>query len=71
MELSQRQTEIYQFILDCRWKKDISPTLREISVGVGVSLSTVMAHIQAMKEKGCIDWEPNSTRSIHAVKQGV
>jgi repressor LexA len=69
MELSQRQAEIYQFILDYHQQKGYSPTLREIAVGVEVSLSTVMAHIQAMKDKGRIDWEPNSARSIHVVKQ--
>jgi repressor LexA len=67
MELSQRQTEIFQFIFDYHQQNGYSPTLREIAAGVGLSLSTVMAHIQAMKDKGCVDWEPNSARSIHVV----
>jgi repressor LexA len=68
MELSQRQAEIYQFIFDYCRQKGYSPTLREISAGVELSLSTVMAHLQAMKDKGCVDWEPNSARSIHIIK---
>jgi SOS-response transcriptional repressor LexA len=43
--------------------------LREISAGIGLGLSTVTAHIQALRDKGCIAWEPNSARSIHVVKQ--
>jgi repressor LexA len=69
MELSQRQTEIYQFILDYHQKRGHSPAIREIAVGVGLSPSTVMAHIQALRDKGYIAWEPNSARSIHVVKQ--
>jgi repressor LexA len=68
-ELSKRQTEIYQFILDYRQEKDLSPTLREISGGVGLSLSTVVAHINALKDKGRIGWQPKSPRSIHIIKQ--
>jgi repressor LexA len=67
MELSPRQAEIYQFILDYHQQKGYSPTLREISAGVELSLSTVMAHIHAMKDKGYVDWEPNSARSIHVI----
>jgi SOS-response transcriptional repressor LexA len=69
--LSPRQAEIYQFILDYRQKRDISPTFREIASATMLSLTSVVAHIQAMKAKGCIDWEPNSARSIHVVKQGA
>ena len=71
MELSPRQAEIYQFIFDYCRQKGYSHTLREISAGVELSLSTVVVHIQAMKDKGCIDWKPNSARSIYIIKQEV
>jgi SOS-response transcriptional repressor LexA len=48
-----------------------SPSLREIACGIGVSLTTATAHVTALRGKGCIDWEPNSARSIHVVKQGA
>jgi repressor LexA len=69
--LSPRQTEIYQFILTYREQKDISPTLREIANGVGLSLTSVAAHIQALGDKGYIAWEPKSARSLHIIRQGA
>jgi repressor LexA len=71
MELSQRQTEVYQFIIDYHQKRGYSPAIREIAAGVGLAPGTVTAHIHALKDKGCVDWEPNSARSLHIVKQGV
>jgi SOS-response transcriptional repressor LexA len=67
--LSPRQAEIYQFILDYRLHKDISPTLREISDGIGLSLSSVATHIFALKDKGYVAWKPKSARSIHIIRQ--
>jgi repressor LexA len=67
-ELSPRQSEIYQFILAYRLKKDISPTLREISSGMGLSLSAVVAHIHALSDKGYLAWEPKNARSLHLIK---
>jgi repressor LexA len=69
MELSQRQTEIYQFIIDFHQKRGYNPTLREIAAGVELSPSTVTAHIQALKDKGYVDWEPNIARSLHITRE--
>jgi SOS-response transcriptional repressor LexA len=69
MELSQRQKEVLDYIEAYRRQRDLSPTFREIADGVGLSLTTVMAHIQALRDKGCITWEPNSPRSIHIIRQ--
>jgi repressor LexA len=67
MELSPRQAEIRRFIGGYHQEKGYSPTLREISEGIGLSLATVAAHVKAMKDKGAIAWEPGSPRSIHLV----
>jgi SOS-response transcriptional repressor LexA len=69
--LSPRQAEIYQFILTYRQQEDMSPTLREISASVGLSLSSVAAHIQVLKDKGYVAWKPKSVRSIHIIRQPV
>jgi repressor LexA len=69
-DLSQRQKEVFDYIEAYRQKRDISPTFREIADGVGLSLASVMAHIQALRDKGCITWVPKSPRSIHVIKQG-
>jgi repressor LexA len=70
-DLSPRQSEIYQYILDYRQRKDISPTFREIANAIGLSLSTAMAHIQALRGKGYIIWDNRAPRSIHIIKQEV
>jgi repressor LexA len=70
-DLSPRQSEIYQYILDYRQRKDVSPTFREIAEGVGAPLSTAMAHIQALRGKGYIAWDDRAARSIHIIKQMV
>jgi repressor LexA len=69
--LSPRQSEIYQYILDYRQRKDISPTFREIAEGAGLSLGSARAHIQALRDKGYIAWDDRAARSIHIVKQAV
>jgi repressor LexA len=70
-DLSLRQSEIYQFILDYRRRRDISPTFREIAGGVGLSLSSAMAHSQALRDKGYIAWDDRAARSIHIIKQAA
>jgi repressor LexA len=70
-ELSLRQKEVLAYIINYRKEKDLSPTFREIAEGVGVSLATAMAHIQVLRGKRYITWEPNSPRSIHVIRQEV
>jgi SOS-response transcriptional repressor LexA len=67
--LSPRQDEIYRFILNYRKDKDLSPTFREIAEGVGLSLAAAVDHIQALRGKRYITWQPHSPRSIHAIRQ--
>jgi SOS-response transcriptional repressor LexA len=68
MELSQRQKEALDYIEAYRRQRDISPTFREIAEGMGLSLASAMEHIQALRDKGCVEWEPKSPRSIHIIK---
>jgi repressor LexA len=67
-ELSARQAEIYHFIFDYRKERDMSPTFREIAAGIGLSLSTVVAHIKALRDKRYLDWRYNAPRSIHIIR---
>jgi repressor LexA len=68
-DLSPRQSEIYQFILDYRQRKDVSPTFREIAEGAGLSLASTRAHIQALRGKGYIAWDDRAARSIHIIQR--
>jgi repressor LexA len=66
--LSQRQAEIYRFIKTYRTEHGIPPTFREIAAAVELSLSTVTAHIQALRDKGAVTWDDRIPRSIRVVK---
>jgi SOS-response transcriptional repressor LexA len=66
--LSPRQAEIYRYIQTYCTGRGISPTFREIAVGTGLALSTVTAHIKAMKDNGFIIWDDGTARSVRIVK---
>lgn len=64
-DLSQRQTEILDFIkLEIR-KKGYPPAVREIGEAVGLlSSSTVHGHLQTLEDKGYIRRDPTKPRAI-------
>jgi repressor LexA len=66
-DLSPRQFEIYQYILDYRQRENSPPTFREIAEGIGVSLSTTRVHIRTLKGKGYITWDGRA-RSIRVIR---
>jgi len=63
-ELSKRQKEIYDFIGKYQADYGYPPLRREIAEHLELSMSTVLEHMEAMKEKGAIDWDDNIVRSI-------
>jgi repressor LexA len=65
--LSKRQAEIVGYISNYRRRKGYAPTFREIAAGIGVSLSTAMAHLRALKGKGYIAWDYGTARSIRVI----
>lgn len=64
-DLSQRQTNILEFIkLEIR-KKGYPPAVREIGEAVGLlSSSTVHGHLQTLEDKGYIRRDPTKPRAI-------
>jgi repressor LexA len=70
-KLSERQSEIYQYIKTFREDHGYSPTFRETADGIGVSLTTVMAHSLALRDKGYITWEDKIARSIVLKQESV
>jgi repressor LexA len=67
-ELSPRQGEVYRYILDYRKQHGIPPARKEIADGIGVSLSTVTAHIRALQTKEYVAWTPYVPRSLRLLK---
>jgi SOS-response transcriptional repressor LexA len=66
--LSARQKEIYGFIRKYISNHQYPPTRLDIASAIGICRSAAVAHLNAMKRKGCITWEPNIPRSIQLVR---
>jgi len=67
-ELSQRQRQILQYIVQHTDARGYPPTVREIGEAVGLSSSsTVHAHLKAMEQAGIIRRDAVLTRAIRVV----
>lgn len=52
-QLTQREKQIYNFIVEFRRQKHFSPSMRKIASGIGLrSVSTISVHIHKMAAKG-------------------
>ena len=72
MDLSQRQRQILQYIVQHTETQGYPPTVREIGEGVSLSSSsTVHAHLRAMEQAGLIRRDPILTRAIRVVAGNV
>lgn len=65
MNLTERQTDILRYIKSFIQEKGHPPTVREIGKGVQLlSTATVYRHMEGLKEKGMIEWEPKNSRTL-------
>ncbi len=64
MNLTPKQLEIVQFIVDYRERKGLAPTLEEIASELGVSKITVYEHVTQLAKKGAIAKEKYRSRSL-------
>lgn len=52
-QLTQREKQIYNFIVEFRRQKHFSPSMRKIANGIGLnSVSTISVHVHKMVKKG-------------------
>ena len=66
--MSERQQKIYDYIKNHITEKQYAPTIREITVAVGLkSPSTVHGHLDRMQEKGYIDFIDSFPRTLRIV----
>ncbi|MDB6128932.1 MAG: lexA [Verrucomicrobiales bacterium] len=69
--LTQRQDEIYQFLLDQREQHGVCPTQEEIREHFGFSsLNSVQEHLRLLEQKGFIKRNPRKARSIQLTGPG-
>lgn len=64
----QNKKSVYNFIVEFFKENGYSPSMREISVGTGLSsMSSVYAHLVKLKMMGKIDMKENTPRSIRLI----
>lgn len=69
-KLTNRQQEVYDFILEKIRTRGYGPTVREIGSAFSIkSPNGVMCHLSALVKKGLITREPNMSRAITVVKE--
>lgn len=68
MDLTPRQLEIYNFIVQFKQTNGYSPSWKEICEGVAVAKQTVQNSLIVLEEKGYIRQQPNKRRCIVVLK---
>jgi len=66
----KRRQQIFEYIKGYVDENNYSPTVREISLAVGLkSTSTVHSHLERLKRDGYIDFIPSSPRTLSILKR--
>lgn len=67
--MRKRRHHIYNFIATYIEENSYSPSMREITEGVGLqSVSTVKGHLDRMQRDGYLEYEPTKPRTIKLIK---
>ncbi|MGL5820068.1 MAG: transcriptional repressor LexA [Sarcina sp.] len=67
--ISQKQTDIYNFLKSYIEDKSYPPSVREICVAVGLkSTSTVHSHLKTLEKKGYINRDKTKPRALEIVE---
>ena len=68
-ELTNRQKEVLQFIINYIHENEYPPTFREIGRGLNItSTKGVTDHLDVLVKKGYIDRSPNHSRAIRIIR---
>ncbi|MGG0718651.1 transcriptional regulator [Robertmurraya massiliosenegalensis] len=69
-DISARQNEILITITGYMKTKGYAPSIREIAKLVKLaSTSTVASHMEKLKEKGYLTWEPGQPRTLQLLEK--
>jgi len=72
IEMTKREQDVYDYILEYRKEKRFSPSMREIADGIGLhSASTVHVHIHNLVNKGWLRPCEQMNRTILPVDEGL
>jgi SOS-response transcriptional repressor LexA len=68
--VTPRQAEVLAEIETYMNLWGIAPTVRELSVLLGISTTAVHKHLVAMRAEGVIEWNETLARTLRVVKPG-
>ena len=69
VEIKDKQSEIYKFLLAFTEKKGYPPSVREICEAVSLkSTSTVHGHLKRLEKKGLIKRDPTKPRALEIIE---
>ena len=69
-KLTERQSQILDFIRETVAASGMPPTVAEITAAMGVSSTNgIRGHLQALDRKGAIELIPNASRGIRLLDQ--
>lgn len=67
--LTDRQRAIYEHIVEHRRSRGYSPTVRELADTFAMrSPNGIQQHLELIRRKGYLTWEPNAARTIRPVE---
>ena len=64
LKATDRQIEILQFIIKYKEEQGMSPTIREIGDGTGITVKGASDHVQALIRKGYLSSREKLSRSL-------
>lgn len=68
--MTPRQAEVLAEIENYIDVWDMPPTVRELSVILGISKSTAHRHLVALRAEGIIEWNQSLARTMRVLKPG-
>jgi SOS-response transcriptional repressor LexA len=72
-KLTKRQNEVLMAIVQYIEKHQYPPTIKEIGEMLNISsTSTVFAHLEKLRQAGCVTWEFGKSRTLKILRlQGI
>jgi SOS-response transcriptional repressor LexA len=68
-KLTKRQAEVLNVIINYIEDRGYAPSFREVGELLNLaSSSTVFSHLETLKKKGYLTWEPSQSRTLRILK---
>lgn len=68
-DLTDRQKEVFDFIVKFKTEKEYPPTIRDIGKEFGFTVGAAYGHFMVLEKKGYIKREPGIVRGIKILKK--